>query len=167
MGHTLVALAQQGADPVHKVSIIPRGIGALGYTIQRPTEDRYLMTRPELEQRIARDMVLRYGMSEEIGFVSLDPDQRSMLHLPHGMPAPMRPVSEATLRQVDHAIRAIMMAGFASATHTLERNRALLERAAGALLKKETLDAADIRQLAAEIQLQASPTPDPHAAAHC
>lgn len=53
MGHALVALAQVGSDPVHKVSIIPRGIGALGYTIQRPTEDRYLMTRAELEQKIA------------------------------------------------------------------------------------------------------------------
>jgi cell division protease FtsH len=53
MGHALVALAQVGTDPVHKVSIIPRGIGALGYTIQRPTEDRYLLTRPELEQKIA------------------------------------------------------------------------------------------------------------------
>ena len=53
MGHALVALAQAGTDPVHKVSIIPHGIGALGYTIQRPTEDRYLMTRTELEQKIA------------------------------------------------------------------------------------------------------------------
>jgi cell division protease FtsH len=53
MGHALVALAQKGSDPVHKVSIIPRGIGALGYTIQRPTQDRYLMTRAELEQKIS------------------------------------------------------------------------------------------------------------------
>jgi cell division protease FtsH len=53
MGHALVALAQPGTDPVHKVSIIPRGIGALGYTIQRPTEDRYVMRRHELEQKIA------------------------------------------------------------------------------------------------------------------
>ena len=53
MGHALVALAQPGSDPVHKVSIIPRGIGALGYTIQRPSEDRYLVTRPELEQKVA------------------------------------------------------------------------------------------------------------------
>jgi len=53
MGHALVALALPGSDAVHKVSIIPRGIGALGYTIQRPTEDRYLMTRRELEHKIA------------------------------------------------------------------------------------------------------------------
>lgn len=53
MGHALVALTLPGVDPVHKVSIIPRGIGALGYTIQRPTEDRYLMTRSELENKMA------------------------------------------------------------------------------------------------------------------
>ncbi len=52
MGHALVAMALPGTDPVHKVSIIPRGIGALGYTIQRPTEDRYLMTREELLDKI-------------------------------------------------------------------------------------------------------------------
>ncbi|HYM32212.1 MAG TPA: cell division protein FtsH, partial [Candidatus Cybelea sp.] len=53
MGHALVALSLPGTDVVHKVSIIPRGIGALGYTIQRPTEDRYLMTRDELENKMA------------------------------------------------------------------------------------------------------------------
>jgi len=52
MGHVLVAMALPGTDPVHKVSIIPRGIGALGYTIQRPTEDRFLMSRTELENKI-------------------------------------------------------------------------------------------------------------------
>jgi cell division protease FtsH len=63
MGHALVALSQAGSDPVHKVSIIPRGIGALGYTIQRPTEDRYLMTRGELEAKIA---VLLGGRAAEM-----------------------------------------------------------------------------------------------------
>jgi cell division protease FtsH len=53
MGHALVALSLKGSDPVHKVSIIPRGIGSLGYTIQRPTEDRFLMTREELENKMA------------------------------------------------------------------------------------------------------------------
>jgi cell division protease FtsH len=63
MGHALVALALPGADPVHKVSIIPRGIGALGYTIQRPTEDRFLMTREELENKMA---VLLGGRAAEL-----------------------------------------------------------------------------------------------------
>ncbi len=53
MGHALVAMSLPGVDPVHKISIIPRGIGALGYTIQRPTEDRFLMTRDELGHKMA------------------------------------------------------------------------------------------------------------------
>jgi cell division protease FtsH len=63
MGHALVALALPGVDPVHKVSIIPRGVGALGYTIQRPTEDRFLMTRQELEDKMA---VLLGGRAAEL-----------------------------------------------------------------------------------------------------
>jgi cell division protease FtsH len=62
MGHALVALALPGVDPVHKISIIPRGIGALGYTIQRPTEDRFIITREELANRIA---VLLGGRASE------------------------------------------------------------------------------------------------------
>ena len=110
MGHALVAMALPGVDPVHKVSIIPRGIGALGYTIQRPTEDRFLMTREELETKIAvllggraaekiiydhvstgaaddlvkatdiaRAMVARYGMDEDLGHVSYDTDRPGFL----------------------------------------------------------------------------------------
>ncbi len=62
MGHALVALSLPGSDPVHKVSIIPRGVGALGYTIQRPLEDRFLMDREELE---AKMMVLLGGRAAE------------------------------------------------------------------------------------------------------
>ena len=51
-GHALVAHSLPGADPVHKVSIIPRGLAALGYTMQRPEGDRYLLTQSELEARI-------------------------------------------------------------------------------------------------------------------
>ncbi|HWV90673.1 MAG TPA: ATP-dependent zinc metalloprotease FtsH, partial [Burkholderiales bacterium] len=53
LGHALVAMALPGTDPVHKISIIPRGVAALGYTLQRPTEDRFLMTREELENKMA------------------------------------------------------------------------------------------------------------------
>jgi cell division protease FtsH len=63
MGHALVSLALPGTDVVHKVSVIPRGIGALGYTIQRPTEDRYLMQRGELDDKIA---VLLGGRAAEL-----------------------------------------------------------------------------------------------------
>jgi len=52
MGHAILAMGVHGVDPVHKVSIIPRGVGALGYTIQRPTEERFLMTREELEGKM-------------------------------------------------------------------------------------------------------------------
>jgi cell division protease FtsH len=63
MGHAIVATALPGMDPVHKVSIIPRGVGALGYTLQRPTEDRFLLSRRELEDRMA---VLLGGRAAEI-----------------------------------------------------------------------------------------------------
>ena len=113
MGHALVARALPGSDPVHKVSIIPRGIGALGYTIQRPTEDRFLMTRGELEDKmtvllggraaesivfgeistgaaddlakatdIARSMVTRYGMDDNLGMVSLESERSTFLQMP-------------------------------------------------------------------------------------
>jgi cell division protease FtsH len=66
MGHALVALALPGTDPVHKVSIVPRGVGALGYTIQRPTEDRFLMTKDELLNKIA--VILGGRAAEKIVF---------------------------------------------------------------------------------------------------
>ncbi|MCA8930228.1 MAG: cell division protein FtsH, partial [Alphaproteobacteria bacterium] len=62
MGHAIVSMSLPGTDEVHKVSIIPRGVGSLGYTIQRPTEDRFLMTREELENKIA---VLMGGRAAE------------------------------------------------------------------------------------------------------
>src|SRR5579883_1223161 len=66
MGHTLMAMSLPGTDTVHKVSIIPRGIGALGYTIQRPSEERFIMTREELENRMC--VLLGGRASEHIVF---------------------------------------------------------------------------------------------------
>ena len=183
MGHALVALAQPGTDPVHKVSIIPRGIGALGYIIQRPTEDRYLMTRPELEQKIsvllggraaeklmfdvlstgaaddlakatdiARDMVTRYGMDEDLGYVAFEPKRQQMLDIPAGVLPQGSPVSEHTQQRIDDAIRGIVMGGFDHATVILGANRDVLERGARALLEKETLDEAAIRALAMDLK---------------
>jgi cell division protease FtsH len=66
VGHALIAISLPGSDPVHKISIIPRGIAALGYTLQLPTEDRYLLTRTELENRIA--VLLGGRAAEELIF---------------------------------------------------------------------------------------------------
>jgi cell division protease FtsH len=177
MGHALVALSLPGTDPVHKVSIIPRGIGALGYTIQRPTEDRYLMTRVELENKmavllggraaeqlifgeistgaaddlvkvtdIARSMVLRYGMHEQLGHVAYEPERPAFLQVPGVMPA-AREYSEETAREIDRAVRAIVQDAFDKAAATLRARRETLERGARELLARETLGEEELKRL--------------------
>jgi cell division protease FtsH len=86
MGHALVAVSLPGTDPVHKVSIIPRGVGALGYTIQRPTEDRFLMTREELENKMS---VLLGGRAAELTVFG---------HLSTGAADDLRRVTESRAR---------------------------------------------------------------------
>ncbi|MFN7952052.1 MAG: ATP-dependent zinc metalloprotease FtsH [bacterium] len=170
MGHALVAAAQPGTDPVHKVSIIPRGIGALGYTIQRPTEDRFLMTREELEAKLA--VLLGGRAAEHLVFGHLSTGAaddlgrateiaRSMVtrfgmvpelgHVvydrepqgflgPAALAARERSYSEETAREIDCAVRAIVRGSFERARAILESRREILEASATALLATETLD---------------------------
>ncbi|HXG29158.1 MAG TPA: ATP-dependent zinc metalloprotease FtsH [Nevskiales bacterium] len=178
MGHALVALALPGTDPVHKVSIIPRGIGALGYTIQRPTEDRFLMDREELENKIAvllggraaeklvfgklstgaaddmakatdiaRDMVTRYGMDERLGYVAYEAQPPRFLGAPAGLTQGGSRMSEATARQIDEAVRELIMRIFERAYRLLEHNRDILDSCAAELLRHETLDEATLSEL--------------------
>ena len=177
MGHALVAASLPGSDPVHKISIIPRGIGALGYTIQRPTEDRYLMTRGELESKmavllggraaehvvfgrystgaaddlakvtdIARSMVMRYGMVEEMGHVAYEAERPLFLGLPESL-ARGRDYSEETARDIDRAVKRLVEEAFQSATALLSGRRELLDRGAQELLQKETLGEQDLARL--------------------
>jgi cell division protease FtsH len=177
MGHAFVAAALPGSDPVHKISIIPRGIGALGYTIQRPTEDRYLMTREELENKMA--VLLGGRAAEHLVFDHLSTGAaddlskatqlaRNMITR-FGMSGKLGPVtyesepagflgqvagtqrlySEETAREIDVAVRDTVQAQFERARAILSRNRPLLEEGAKALLAKETL--ADV-ELAAVLQ---------------
>ncbi len=178
MGHALVSMALPGVDTVHKVSIIPRGIGALGYTIQRPTEDRFLMTEDELRDKIA---VLMGGRAAErliFGHLSTGAADdlaratdiaRSMVAR-YGMDADLgnvsydtekstflggsapgyfeRSYSEATAEAMDEAVREVLSAGAARAMEILTGNRDILELAASRLLKVETLDEAALHDLA-------------------
>ena len=181
MGHALVALALPGTDPVHKISIIPRGIGALGYTIQRPTEDRFLMTREELENKMA--VLLGGRAAEQVIYGRLSTGAaddlvkatdiaRSMVmrygmeeklgnlsyqdqpspFLPTMQPPPARQYSEETAREIDRAVRAISEATFARAVNILTTNRAVLEEGARQLLQKETLTEAEIAVIAATLK---------------
>jgi len=177
MGHAIVAACLPGTDPVHKVSIIPRGVGALGYTLQRPTEDRFLMTREELETKlavllggraaedlafghlstgaaddlarateIARSMATRYAMVPELGHSTYDEDPVAFLRRPSAFGVG-RMYSEATAREIDCAIRALVDAAFARARAVLAASRPTLEKAASLLLARETLSEAELRPL--------------------
>jgi cell division protease FtsH len=181
MGHALVASAIPGSDPVQKISIIPRGIGALGYTIQRPTDDRYLMTRAELENRMAillggraaeslvfdhvstgaiDDLVkatdIARSMATQYGMVptlgNVSYEQSEPGYLMPGTLVPRRGYSEATAREIDAAIKQFVDGAFARARELLARNRDLLERGAAQLLERETLDEPHLKQLFAELR---------------
>ncbi|MBX2883588.1 MAG: ATP-dependent zinc metalloprotease FtsH [Granulosicoccus sp.] len=175
MGHALVAMALPGTDKVHKVSIIPRGIGALGYTIQRPTEDRFLMSKEELKDKIAVLLGgraaeklmfdhLSTGASDDISRATdiarnmvtrygMDPELGSVAyettqganHL--GNAQTSKDYSEKTAQEIDDSIRDIINDDSDRALRILQSNRDILESTAKTLLEKETLDENDLKSL--------------------
>ncbi|MDA3920518.1 MAG: ATP-dependent zinc metalloprotease FtsH, partial [Salinisphaera sp.] len=159
IGHALMTLLLPGVDPVHKVSIIPRGIGALGYTLQRPTEDRFLMTREELEDKIAvllggraaEKLIYNHlstGASDDLSKAtaiarsmvarygmderlgSVTYDTDQPTFLGGYAPAAQRPISEQSAEAIDAAVREIIHDVFARVYTALERNCDVLKRCA-------------------------------------
>jgi cell division protease FtsH len=184
LGHALVALTLPGVDPVHKVSIIPRGVGALGYTMQRPTEDRFLMTTDELENKMA--VLLGGRAAEELVFgeistgaaddlirvtdiarsmvtrYGMDPTLGQAAYETErgsflGMPSEGggRRFSEDTAREIDVAVRERVDRAYQRALEILRKRRTELEALARKLLEKETLTADELPR----------PTPPPEAEA--
>ncbi|MFN6926140.1 MAG: ATP-dependent zinc metalloprotease FtsH [Tabrizicola sp.] len=177
MGHALAAAQLPGADPVHKVSIIPRTIGALGYTMTRPTEDRFLITRSELENRIV--MLLAGRAAEQIRFAEVSTgaaddlvratDIGKQIVTRFGMHEALgqavleqdrsgflgedrlsftpRDHSEATAREVDLAVRDLLKQAYDRALALLKASRADLEAGAKLLLERETITPADFPPL--------------------
>ena len=177
MGHALVAAILPSADPVHKVSIIPRSIGALGYTMQRPTEDRFLITLSQLMDRmtvllagraaedltlgefstgatddlakvtdIARQIVTRFGMHEDLGQAVLE-EQRQAFLGEGQFGVSRRDYSEATAREVDLAVRDLIAQSYDRAKSLLTKNRENLEAGAALLLERETITPQDFPPL--------------------
>lgn len=179
MGHALLGAALPGSDTVHKVSIIPRGVGALGYTIQRPTEDRYLMTATELENKMA--VLLGGRAAEKLIFSHLSSGAaddiskatniaRTMVtrfgmddklgnvsyeQEPAGYLGPVastRNYSDLTANQIDDAIRTRVNHALARALEILTKNVELLHESAQRLLEKETLAEADLKLYFEKVQ---------------
>jgi cell division protease FtsH len=177
-GHALVASLLPGTDTVHKVSMIPRGMAALGYTLQRPTEDRYLMRHSELINRmavmlggrsaeelvfdevstgaqndlqrcteLAREMVVDFGMSEEIGPLSYSTDSKHQQG-PEALWG--RPYSERTARRIDEAIRGLVDSAHERARQLLTDKRDALLALAELLKEKEVVEQDELRNLLSE-----------------
>jgi cell division protease FtsH len=175
-GHALVAASLPSADPVHRISIVPRGIAALGYTLQLPTEDRYLMTRSELLDKLA---VLFGGrVAEELVFDEISTgahndltratdiarrmvieygmspkfgplafeSKRSSVFLDGGLTAP-KEYSEETAREIDQEVARIIHETYARVRDLLTKRRDDLERLARRLLDKEVVEGEELRAM--------------------
>jgi cell division protease FtsH len=174
-GHALLALLIPGADPLHKVSIIPRGI-ALGYTMRLPTEDRYIVTKTELVGKIigmlggraseeiifgelstgaqddiekateiARDMVMRWGMSEKLGNLTFG-RRNEQVFLGRDI-VEEKNYSEATSVEIDKEVRKIIEDCYERAKGELVNNKEKLKLLAERLLEKEVMDCEEVRKI--------------------
>jgi cell division protease FtsH len=183
MGHALTGHAFSQDDKIHKVSIIPHGIGSMGYTIQRPTEERYVLTKQDLENKIAvllggraaemimtselstgaaddllkatsiaREMVMRFGMTQELGFVAFEEQGSSLLN-PTELIA-KNTYSEETAKEIDECVKRIIMHAYLKAYDFLKNHRSTLEKAAKELQIKERLSEEDLTVFFAELDFK-------------
>lgn len=182
MGHAIVAAVIGQQETIHKISIIPRGIGSLGYTLQRPTEDRYLMTKAELEKKMT--VLLGGRAAEKIIFSHLstgaadDLDKATDIAWAavtrYGMADKLgnvvyekptssflgeiayqpktRNYSDDTAHQIDHAVKDMMQKALDKALSILYNNEALLRKSAKILLEKETLDETALKSILAGVK---------------
>ena len=181
-GHALVAMMLPHVDPVNKISIIPRGIAALGYTQQLPTEDRYLMTRDELLERL--QVLLGGRVSEELVFGDISTGAmndlqratdtaRSMVteygmserlgpltytreprsaYLDFGMGTRTREYSEQTAESIDEEISRIIEEAYQDARSILKDQKETLDRLAKILLEKESIEGDELKAFIAQVK---------------
>ena len=178
-GHALVAAFTKGADPVHKISIIPRGIGSLGHTIQLPTEDRFLLTEEELLGKI--DVLLGGRASEQVVFGEIStgassditratdiarkmiseygmsdkfrnvvlPSQRTPLFMPGESIPGPREYSESTQQYIDEEITRIIKERYDKVVAFIEQKKATVDKIAKRLLEIETIGDEEFKALIA------------------
>jgi len=179
LGHAIVAMSLPGTDPVHKITVIPRGIAALGYTMQVPTEDRFLMSKAELENKIAtllggraaeeivsgdistgghndlsRATDIARSMVKEygmskVGQVYYASNRRAQFL--NLMPESAGEYSEATAERIDQEISEIIGAQYARALGILKDKRGALEKSVTVLLEKETIEGTELKTLMTDV----------------
>jgi len=176
LGHAIVALSLPGTDPVQKISIVPRGIAALGYTMQVPTEDRFLMRKTELLNKIATLLGGRAAEEIFLGDISTGAHNdlskatdiaRSMVkeygmsslvgqvyfareRRPLFMEAAMQgggEYSEATAQMIDKEINEIISTQYDKAVEIVRKNKDSLEKAVTVLLEKEKIDGKELKRI--------------------
>lgn len=178
-GHALVAYSLPNTDPVHKVSIIPRGLAALGYTMQRPEGDRYLMTKTELESRI--HVLLAGTIAEEIIYQDISSGAQNDLErateiarsmvmdygmsslgrvnyrgstgsafLASGQEERVAAVSPQTAREIDMEVKGIIDRSIDTVRIILDARRASLEKLTERLIEIESVDEDELRQIIEE-----------------
>jgi cell division protease FtsH len=177
VGHTLVACSLPHVDPVHKVSIIPRGLGALGYTLQRPEDDRQLVTKTELFNRIcvllggiaAEDVVYQESSTGASNDLQRATDMARRMITEFGMSPKLGRVhysesrsspflagagassgyshSEETIREIDLEVRRIIDAAYDVANDILSTRRPVMEHLTRELMERETIDAPMIQAI--------------------
>jgi cell division protease FtsH len=182
-GHAIVAESVEHADPVHKISIIPRGISALGYTQQQPTEDRYLMTRSELLDRLA--ILLGGRVAEELVFAEISTgaqndlqrasdiarsmvtqygmsdriglvsyeQPRQSMFLPEGL-SPGKNYSEAKASEIDSEIARLVDEAHKRVQGILAERRDVLDKLAKLLSEKESVQGEELRKMMAEAKIE-------------
>lgn len=181
MGHAIVASVLNQEEAIHKISIIPRGVGALGYTLQRPTEDRFLMTKDELENKMA--VLLGGRAAEKLIFNHLstgaadDLDKATDIAWAaatrYGMAEKLgdvvyekpthaflgevayqprtRNYSDETAHEIDSAVRGMIRSALEKALGILSSSKELLRSSAKLLLEKETLVESDLKSIFANV----------------
>ena len=186
LGHALVALFVEHADPVHRVSIIPRGIGALGYTQQLPDEERYLMSEPELRDRIAvllggrsaEELVFNFATTGAQDDLQKATEIARRMVMEFGMSSKVGPiniadqagrflspvfrrsedVSEETEVAIDREVKSILTEAHEKARAILRDHRSDLDALAKVLLEKESIGRADLEQHFGKIPETERPT---------
>ncbi len=181
-GHALVAKLLPNCDPVHKISIIPRGNATLGYTLQLPTQDRYLISKAELMDRlavllggrvaediifkdvttgsqndleratkIARQMVTEFGMSEDLGPITLGRKEHQIF-LGRDI-SEQRDYSEEIANKIDKEVKKIIEIAYNKAKDILIKNKSKLKKVARNLVERESLDGKELDDLLNGIKL--------------